>query len=149
MPNPRNAVRAYLLAIPAIAAKLGTRMRPGYLDPDDYEADGFLASAVIRKLDVTHESHLKGLGGLGRAYLVIDVCSKTSDEAEEIAELIVSSGITAFKGVVSGTGVDLRGVQLVGGPTDAIEASVDGDGEIRAFISTIDFQVDYSEHCDP
>lgn len=134
-------IRTYLLAQPAIAALLGSRMFPGTRHQDQP-----YPHATIRVAATSTGTHLKGVIGLSTSIVSIDCFAKEPGEAQSVAWAIFNSGLTRQKGVMSG--VDIRGVQISSGPYDDEEAPTDGSDK-PDYVSSIDFKVDYQTVCDP
>ena len=121
----RPALRLFLLADPAIAAAVGTRMYPKILPQGQRST-----SIVYNKISGIGHHHYQGTSGLGTPRYQIDVWAATPDDAANVANLI-KERLDGYRGPMPN----------VGSPSDDVEvqgAFFESDRE--------DYQADITMH---
>lgn len=131
-----SELRTYLLADTAIAAAVGTRIRPRKLQ------QGETYPAIrVNIVGGTSEEHLLGASGLAHTTVQIDAYALTSEAADELAELI-RLRLQGHRGLLST--VFANGISVASELRQHDEPIPDGSGNYR-YISSRDFRVSYSQ----
>lgn len=131
-----EGVRTHLLADAAIAALVGTRVRP-----DGFAQGETLPAVAMWSVSGESEEHLAGGAGLGHMRLQVDCMAGTRLAANSLAEL-VRTRLQGARGLMGALWVD--GCTVDGGPRYDRDQPLDGSDEWR-YITSRDYGIAHQE----
>lgn len=137
MSDVAEAVRAWMIEQSDVAELVADRIYPDILPQNPQ-----YPSVVMTKLSVRHEHQLSDLAGLAHARVQFDCYATTRAVANQVAEAIRLTRITAVKGETEG--VDIRGVELEEGQRNFVEPPNDASDEFR-YGTNFDLLISYVE----
>jgi len=138
MSNLTSAIRADLLAVPAIAAAVGTRIRPRKLRQGDV-----LPAIRMTVVSGREEEHLGGAATLAHATIQIDAYAATSEAADQLADLIRRRLCPTLGRRGSLGGLWVHGLSVQAG-LHQTEEPLDDGGDRYRYVSTRDYRVSYT-----
>lgn len=130
----------YLSAQGAVTSLVGDRVYPVKLP----QGVG-LPAIEVRVSAATHAQKLTGMAGLGTAIVTIDCLSVGGPNgAEQIASAIIELFKNGHRGDMAGT--NIRSLAIFSGP-EQFEESVDPGTNTTRFVSSLQYEIAYSEPC--
>lgn len=137
MADVSEAVRLFMLSKSAITDLIGSRIYA-----DNVPQNATLPAVAFSKIATRHDYTLSNFAGMAHCRLQFDCYATTRAVANEIAELLRTSGIVGTKGMTFGC--NIRGARVESGQRNEIDYSRE-DSDDHRYVTSLDFEIDYKE----
>jgi hypothetical protein len=131
------ALRGWLLSRPALTSVIGQRLYTDILPQNPV-----LPAVTFSKIYTSHDHTLSNLSGVAHTRFQFDCYATTRAAANQIAEIIRSTGIVSRRGMTGG--VEFLGVRMEEGQRNFVDYTRE-DSDDHRYVTNFDLVIDFAE----